>query len=692
MLVDAVDRGVVERRQADEQRRIGAGRQVARPARPAPTAPHFAAQPPHDVHSVRRTASGPGRPARIDGRRRHRAEARRSAVRHSASPCTALVASTDRRPGRDSTTGRPSTSHSTAGCWPCQRTANDSRRSSGRRRGRGPRRRPRATRPGCRPGTARRRAAAAVRPPRRPRDAVGGRRLEPGRRRPADDAGDVDDGPPLAGRGEHDGRGAERGVDLPARRGASTLHDAPPRPATDVGRRASASSPEPHQLADAEQEADRVLAAVGRPTEEQLAPRRDDGLDRRRVRELEPAGPLGTSPTQPRATASASTAGRSGRRPRPSRRGPGRRSRTPGGRSAARSWSRRQVDALDRHVGRRAGSCAGRPVVNAQAIGSGDSLVDLHAPSARRRRRPTTPGARRRRRAPQPGLEHRGPGEASLAHRHLVRPAVPPVVGGDVPVERRRAVPRHDRALRRDVGPPRLTEHSGDTRTVHGRDDTDDRPVRVVAVEAAVLIPVKRFTAAKGRLAGLLDVDAARRARPLAGRPRRRRRRRSARVRRLRRRRRRVVGRRRRRRGAVEPGPRAQRRRRRRPGDDRRQGLRPPRHRPQRPPLAHDLVPLATAAHDHARPRPPSRRHERAAPARRRAPIPASYGARLVQPPPRAGDGRRAAASRCGADPRLAIDVDNPDDLAHPTVEPILPAWLRTILANPSLTVGRIGG
>ncbi len=34
------------------------------------------------------------------------------------------------------------------------------------------------------------------------------------------------------------------------------------------------------------------------------------------------------------------------------------------------------------------------------------------------------------------------------------------------------------------------------------------------------------------------------------------------------------------------------------------------------------------------------------------------------------------------ADPRLAIDVDNPDDLAHPAVEPILPPWLRTILAN----------
>ncbi len=35
------------------------------------------------------------------------------------------------------------------------------------------------------------------------------------------------------------------------------------------------------------------------------------------------------------------------------------------------------------------------------------------------------------------------------------------------------------------------------------------------------------------------------------------------------------------------------------------------------------------------------------------------------------------------ADPRLAIDVDNPHDLTHPAVVPLLPAWLQTILANP---------
>jgi hypothetical protein len=35
------------------------------------------------------------------------------------------------------------------------------------------------------------------------------------------------------------------------------------------------------------------------------------------------------------------------------------------------------------------------------------------------------------------------------------------------------------------------------------------------------------------------------------------------------------------------------------------------------------------------------------------------------------------------ADVRLALDIDNPDDVRHPLVRPILPAWLRTILARP---------
>lgn len=64
------------------------------------------------------------------------------------------------------------------------------------------------------------------------------------------------------------------------------------------------------------------------------------------------------------------------------------------------------------------------------------------------------------------------------------------------------------------------------------------------------------------------------------------------------------------------------------------------------------------------------------------ADVPASYGAGSF-------DRHLASAMATGRrvevrpDRRLAIDVDTPADLAHPAVEPILPAWLRTILASP---------
>jgi 2-phospho-L-lactate guanylyltransferase (CobY/MobA/RfbA family) len=61
--------------------------------------------------------------------------------------------------------------------------------------------------------------------------------------------------------------------------------------------------------------------------------------------------------------------------------------------------------------------------------------------------------------------------------------------------------------------------------------------------------------------------------------------------------------------------------------------------------------------------------------------LPASYGA---------GSFRRhlELAMRSGfrtevrSDPRLALDVDNPDDLTHPLLADLLPQWLRTILAS----------
>jgi 2-phospho-L-lactate guanylyltransferase len=65
-----------------------------------------------------------------------------------------------------------------------------------------------------------------------------------------------------------------------------------------------------------------------------------------------------------------------------------------------------------------------------------------------------------------------------------------------------------------------------------------------------------------------------------------------------------------------------------------------------------------------------------------RAPLTASYGggsfSRHLEQAMRSG-----LRVEVRADPRLAIDVDTPDDLRHPSVEPLLPPWLRTILASP---------
>ncbi|MGH9271518.1 MAG: 2-phospho-L-lactate guanylyltransferase [Ilumatobacteraceae bacterium] len=65
------------------------------------------------------------------------------------------------------------------------------------------------------------------------------------------------------------------------------------------------------------------------------------------------------------------------------------------------------------------------------------------------------------------------------------------------------------------------------------------------------------------------------------------------------------------------------------------------------------------------------------------APVAASYGggsfSRHLDQAMRSG-----CRVEVRADARLAIDVDNPDDLRHPAVEPLLPTWLRTILASPN--------
>ena len=64
------------------------------------------------------------------------------------------------------------------------------------------------------------------------------------------------------------------------------------------------------------------------------------------------------------------------------------------------------------------------------------------------------------------------------------------------------------------------------------------------------------------------------------------------------------------------------------------------------------------------------------------ADLPATYGRGSFARHLDGGVGDRACAVEVRRDARLAIDVDNPDDLAHPALSTTLPAWLRTILAS----------
>lgn len=64
------------------------------------------------------------------------------------------------------------------------------------------------------------------------------------------------------------------------------------------------------------------------------------------------------------------------------------------------------------------------------------------------------------------------------------------------------------------------------------------------------------------------------------------------------------------------------------------------------------------------------------------ADVPASYGGGSFR---RHLERAMHAGSRVQVvgDPRLALDIDNPDDARHPLALPVLPAWLRTILDRP---------
>jgi 2-phospho-L-lactate/phosphoenolpyruvate guanylyltransferase len=61
---------------------------------------------------------------------------------------------------------------------------------------------------------------------------------------------------------------------------------------------------------------------------------------------------------------------------------------------------------------------------------------------------------------------------------------------------------------------------------------------------------------------------------------------------------------------------------------------------------------------------------------------PGSFGIHLAQALTLAGDPRLGLRVEVRRDPRLALDVDTPDDLAHPALRTELPGWLRTILAS----------
>ena len=336
-------------------------------------------------------------------------------------------------------------------------------------------------------------------------------------------------------------------------------------------------------------------------------------------------------------------------------------------------------------------SATGRSVarsrrVKATAIGDGESLSIETGGCTRRRRRPTTPAGQRRRRGSAAwsrtppsrrraggGRRCRCAGRASGRLRRRTSPAAPC----------RHAARRSRRMSRRPASadPPRRSSPRAVSVRVAPRILTGVSDVRC-------LIPVKRFTLAKRRLAGLLDDDQrVALAQWLAGR---------------------VVaaagtlpvfvacedeavaawadtvGAA----GAVDARTRTQRRRRVEQDDDLRQGLRPSGDRPQR-----------SAAGGRPRRRWPSsgrsrlvpdRRgsgHQRARPARRGARSPSATA--LGRSTPTCPRRWRSPASRppglrveVRRDPRLALDVDTPDDLAHPALRTELPGWLRTILAS----------
>ena len=265
----------------------------------------------------------------------------------------------------------------------------------------------------------------------------------------AGDGGDVDDRPALAGPGQHDGGRGQGGVVGEAGLAGDGLDGG--GHVLDRARRLELTHP--HELGHADEQAGRVLVERRRAGQQQLAASRHDGLDQRRVGQVEARGALdhrppaagdglgGGRPGRHRAGAAPVVGQGHGHRrlgDRPARRPSRPVARCPG--SARRSAG---------------GSSAGRRRVNATAIGSGESLV-----TSTRVRPPASATDHTRCTASPPGMRSRvsntgtPPGRdwrtatssAGRCQRSSAATAQSSV-----------AEPSHgtDRAPRRDVGPPR---------------------------------------------------------------------------------------------------------------------------------------------------------------------------------------------------------------------------------------------
>ena len=346
---------------------------------------------------------------------RSSAEQRATASRRRGRAC----ASAGSTAGALSSTAAPSSSHRTAAFGPCQRNANDERRRRAGEQAVGLEVDARATPAGCRRGTA---APPRTHPALEGGDGAHTRRPRPAyreRRRPAagDDAGEVLAGALLAGRGRAPSprRRGRRRRPSPRERAIGVHRDGD-------ARRGAASPSSPSRASSPARGGGRpgrrriVRGAAERELGARAATRRAGGVG--------PTNRLARSAnaTQPRAVASASA-------PSPAATDPAPRSVVVEGDRDRRAVTdrehdrrRRQVDPLDRHVGRRPRReqvAAGERAGDRQRRVVAD--LDDRAPAAVGHRPHPLHGVAAG--DPQAGLEHRRTGERGSGARRPRRPA-----------------------------------------------------------------------------------------------------------------------------------------------------------------------------------------------------------------------------------------------------------------------------